>query len=89
MLVLWRRALENQEYIKDTALDFCRKQNLKSAMIKSIGLLQSSSFDEIAIVINDSSSWALITTQAMIGKKISKRGLSPGSGIPLLRAGLS
>jgi hypothetical protein len=45
---------ENQEYIKDTALDFCRKQNLKSAMIKSIGLLQSSSFDEIAIVINDS-----------------------------------
>jgi len=46
--------LENQEYIKDTALDFCRKQNLKSAMIKSIGLLQSSSFDEIAVVINDS-----------------------------------
>jgi hypothetical protein len=47
-------ALENQEYIKDTALDFCRKQNLKSAMIKSIGLLQNSSFDEIALVINDS-----------------------------------
>ena len=45
---------ENQEYIKDTALDFCRKQNLKSAMVKSIGLLQSSSFDEIARVINDS-----------------------------------
>jgi len=45
---------ENQEYIKDTALDFCRKQNLKSAMIKSIGLLQSSSFDEIAVVINNS-----------------------------------
>tara|TARA_Y100000296_G_scaffold82350_1_gene111327 strand:- start:1173 stop:2531 length:1359 start_codon:yes stop_codon:yes gene_type:complete len=47
-------ALENQEYIKDTALDFCRKQNLKSAMVKSIGLLQSSSFDEIALVINES-----------------------------------
>ena len=46
--------LENQEFIKDTALDFCRKQNLKSAMIKSIGLLQSSSFDEIAVVINES-----------------------------------
>ena len=45
---------ENQEYIKDTALDFCRKQNLKSAMIRSIGLLQSSSFDEIAVVINNS-----------------------------------
>jgi replicative DNA helicase len=46
--------VENQEYIKDTAIDFCRKQNLKSAMIKSIGLLQSSSFDEIAVVINES-----------------------------------
>lgn len=41
-------------YIKDTAMDFCKKQNLKTAMIKSIGLLQSSSFDEISKVINDS-----------------------------------
>ena len=46
--------LENSEYIKDTSLDFCRKQNLKSAMIKSIKLLQASSFDEVAKVINDS-----------------------------------
>jgi len=42
------------EYIKDTSLDFCKKQNLKSAMVKSIGLLQNSSFDEISQVINDS-----------------------------------
>ena len=42
------------EYIKDTALDFCKKQNLKAAMVKSIGLLQNSSFDEISQVINDS-----------------------------------
>ncbi len=41
-------------YIKDTSLDFCKKQNLKSAMVKSIGLLQNSSFDEISQVINDS-----------------------------------
>tara|TARA_R100000808_G_C2147545_1_gene155530 strand:- start:988 stop:2367 length:1380 start_codon:yes stop_codon:yes gene_type:complete len=47
-------ALNDMAYIKDTALDFCKKQNLKSAMVKSIGLLQSSSFDEIAHVINDS-----------------------------------
>tara|TARA_R110002020_G_scaffold6878_12_gene29213 strand:- start:17764 stop:19140 length:1377 start_codon:yes stop_codon:yes gene_type:complete len=47
-------ATENIEYIKDTSLDFCRKQNLKSAMIESIKLLQTSSFDEIAKVINDS-----------------------------------
>jgi hypothetical protein len=46
--------LQDVEYIKDTALDFCKKQNLKSAMIKSIGLLQNSSFDEISQVINDS-----------------------------------
>tara|TARA_Y100000310_G_scaffold341949_1_gene443043 strand:+ start:14036 stop:15424 length:1389 start_codon:yes stop_codon:yes gene_type:complete len=46
--------LTDVAYIKDTALDFCKKQNLKSAMVKSIGLLQSSSFDEISKVINDS-----------------------------------
>ena len=46
--------LTDIEYIKDTSLDFCKKQNLKSAMVKSIGLLQNSSFDEISQVINDS-----------------------------------
>jgi len=47
-------AVTDIEYIKDTALDFCKKQNLKSAMVKSIALLQNSSFDEISQVINDS-----------------------------------
>tara|TARA_Y100000034_G_scaffold63576_1_gene76909 strand:+ start:939 stop:2318 length:1380 start_codon:yes stop_codon:yes gene_type:complete len=47
-------AVTDVEYIKDTSLDFCKKQNLKSAMVKSIGLLQNSSFDEISQVINDS-----------------------------------
>jgi len=47
-------AVQDVDYIKDTALDFCKKQNLKSAMVKSIGLLQNSSFDEISQVINDS-----------------------------------
>jgi archaellum biogenesis ATPase FlaH len=42
-----------EEYIKDTALDFCRKQKLKEAMIKSVSLLESSSFDEISSVINE------------------------------------
>jgi len=46
--------LSDVEYIKDTSLDFCKKQNLKSAMVKSIGLLQNSSFDEISQVINES-----------------------------------
>ena len=42
-----------EEYIKDTALDFCRKQKLKEAMIKSVNLLEASSFDEISLVINE------------------------------------
>jgi len=40
------------DYIKDTSLDFCKKQKLKEAMVKSVELLQSSSFDEIASVID-------------------------------------
>lgn len=46
--------LSDTEYIKEQSLDFCRKQNLKEAMLKSVGLLQSCSFDEISTVINDS-----------------------------------
>jgi len=46
--------LTDVAYIKDTSLDFCKKQNLKSAMVKSIGLLRNSSFDEISQVINES-----------------------------------
>ena len=42
------------QYIKEQSLDFCRKQNLKEAMLKSVGLLQSCSFDEISQTINDS-----------------------------------
>lgn len=40
-------------YIKDRALDFCKKQELQKAMIKSVDLMKSSSFDEIAKLIND------------------------------------
>jgi len=42
------------QYIKEQSLDFCRKQNLKEAMLKSVNLLQSCSFDEISKTINDS-----------------------------------
>ena len=47
------RELSEDEYIKETSLDFCRKQNLKEAMMKSVGLLQTCSFDEISTVINE------------------------------------
>ncbi|MBC8285466.1 MAG: hypothetical protein H8E32_16755 [Nitrospinae bacterium] len=45
--------IEDSKYIIDTALDFCRKQKLKEAMLKSVKLLKNSSFDEISQVIND------------------------------------
>ena len=40
-------------FIKDKAIDFCRKQVLKGAMIKSASLLKSSSFEEIEKVIKE------------------------------------
>jgi len=46
--------LTDVAYIKEQSLDFCRKQNLKEAMLKSVNLLQSCSFDEISKTINDS-----------------------------------
>ena len=45
--------VEDSEYIKTTSLDFCRKQKLKEAMLKSVKLLESHSFDEISNVINE------------------------------------
>ena len=45
--------IAESDYIKGTSLDFCRKQKLKEAMLRSVKLLQKSSFDEIAQVIND------------------------------------
>jgi len=44
--------VDGDEYIKETSLDFCRKQKLKEAMLESVKLLKSSSFDEISEVIN-------------------------------------
>ena len=48
------RDATDTKYIKEQSLDFCRKQNLKEAMMKSVGLLQTCSFDEISKTINDS-----------------------------------
>lgn len=44
---------EDIGYVKEKALDFCRKQKLKEAILKSVNLLQSSSFEQISKVIND------------------------------------
>ena len=47
------RSINDSEYIKSTALDFCKKQKLKEAILKSVGLLQSSSYDEIRKVVDN------------------------------------
>lgn len=45
--------IEGTEYIKKTALDFCKKQKLKEALIKSVDLIKMASFDEVALVVNE------------------------------------
>ena len=45
--------IDGSEYIKDTSLDFCKKQKLKEAILTSINLLNNSSFEEIKTVIDD------------------------------------
>jgi len=45
--------IEEALWVKDKAIDFCRKQVLKQAMMSSVKLLKSSSFDEIEKVIQE------------------------------------
>jgi len=45
--------IDGKDFIQDTALDFCRKQKLKEAILQSVKLLEKSSFDSIADVINN------------------------------------
>jgi replicative DNA helicase len=41
------------EHVKEVALDFCKKQKLKEAMLECVGLMQRSSYDEISSKINN------------------------------------
>ena len=52
-LLAKQNEIDGADYIKDTALDFCKKQKLKEAMIRSVDLIKKSSFDEISTIIND------------------------------------
>lgn len=40
------------DYVKEKAVDFCKKQKLKEAMLRSVELLKHSSFEEIRKVID-------------------------------------
>jgi len=44
---------DSADYTKDIALDFCRKQKLKEALMRSVDLIKSSSFDEVSKVIDN------------------------------------
>ncbi len=46
-------AEEEEGYIREKALEFCKKQKLKEAILESVDLLQKSSYEEIAKVINN------------------------------------
>ena len=46
------RDVQDSNYIKDTSLDFCKKQKLKGALVQSVELIRSSSFDEVKQVID-------------------------------------
>ena len=50
---IYNQEVEGVEYIKSTALDFCKKQVLKKAILQSVKLLKKSSYDEIASEINN------------------------------------
>ena len=47
------KAVDDEKYIKETSLDFCKKQKLKEALMQSVDLIQNSSFDEVRKVIDD------------------------------------
>ena len=44
--------VQDERYIRETALDFCKKQKLKEALMKSVDLIQNSSYDEVRTVID-------------------------------------
>jgi len=44
--------VQDVDYIKDVALDFCKKQVLKEAILKSVPLLERSSFEDIQALID-------------------------------------
>jgi replicative DNA helicase len=43
---------DSSDYIKSASLDFCKKQKLKEALIKSVDLIKNSSFDEVSSLVN-------------------------------------
>lgn len=47
------KTVDDEGYIKETSLDFCKKQKLKDALMQSVDLIQNSSYDEVRKVIDN------------------------------------
>jgi len=45
--------LKDAKYVMENALEFCKKQKLKEAMIKSVELLKDNSFEKIKSTLDD------------------------------------
>ena len=50
---IYRTEVDGKGYIKETSLDFCRKQKIKESMLRCVPLLEKLSFDEISKEINN------------------------------------
>ena len=46
-------SVQDEKYIRETSLDFCKKQKLKEALMTSVDLIQNSSYDEVRRVIDN------------------------------------
>ena len=46
---LLKTEVQDTDYIKDIAVDFCKKQVLKEAILKSVPLLKKSYFEEVCL----------------------------------------
>ena len=44
-------AVENAQFIKDRALDFCKKQKIKEAMLKTVPLVDKCKFEELETIL--------------------------------------
>jgi replicative DNA helicase len=45
-------SVQDERYIKETALDFCKKQKLKEALMTSVDLIENASYDDVRTVID-------------------------------------
>lgn len=47
------KEIQDSQYIKETSLDFCKKQKLKEALMQSVDLIQNSSYEQVRKVIDE------------------------------------